>query len=210
MSENDNKELFQAINELEASIGLKQGFFSLLLKEDDWSFVIKIHALYEAAVSSLLLNSIGHKKLENFISRLELGDKSRGKLRLIKELGILNDRERKFIHSLSRIRNSFVHDVKNTQTSIEDYLNSLDKKERKDYIDTFSFTYSDYVEIAEFKVEEKVFTAENLKIAIWHQSIYILFAIATISATEKSKQESKEAIMKIHELQKAVRDLENR
>ena len=59
-----NKELLDAINELENDTGVKEGFFISLLKEDDWSFIIKIHALYEAAITSLILNKLGQPTLE--------------------------------------------------------------------------------------------------------------------------------------------------
>jgi len=41
--------------ELEKAVGVRAGFFYRLLEEDDWSFVIKLHALFEAVCSHLLL-----------------------------------------------------------------------------------------------------------------------------------------------------------
>jgi len=122
-----NEQLLEAITELEENSGLKNGFFQSLVAEDDWSFIIKIHALYEAAVTNLITERIGEKSLEPFFSRLELGDKSRGKLRLAKDLGLLDEDERKFIHALSEIRNDFVHDVRNTNANLEAYFDGLSK-----------------------------------------------------------------------------------
>lgn len=48
-------EIDRGILELESKIGVKSGFFASLLEEDDWSFVIKLHALFEAACTHLLL-----------------------------------------------------------------------------------------------------------------------------------------------------------
>ena len=45
----------QGILELEAKVGVKENFFRGLLEEDDWSFVIKLHALFEASCTHLLL-----------------------------------------------------------------------------------------------------------------------------------------------------------
>lgn len=196
----NNEEFLKAISKLESNIGLKNGFFSALLKEDDWSFVIKLHAMYEAAVTALIIDKLGQDTLEAFISRLELGDRSRGKLRIAKDLGLLDKEERKFIYSLSEIRNNFVHNVNNTQIDLKKYLNDLDKNKYKHYIDTFSYTYAKNVEIAEYIIESKQFTRENPKIAIWHNSMNVLFVISTISATEKHKRSLQEAIMKIHDL----------
>ena len=46
--------LFPRLDELESNIGVEQGFFDRLLHEDDWSFVIKLHAVFEAVVTHLL------------------------------------------------------------------------------------------------------------------------------------------------------------
>ena len=57
----NNNELIAAVAELEQGIGLQNGFFIRLVAEDDWSFVIKIHALYEAAVTKLITEKVGEK-----------------------------------------------------------------------------------------------------------------------------------------------------
>jgi hypothetical protein len=196
-----NDELLEAIAELETDTGVKNGFFTSLLKEDDWSFIIKIHALYEAAVSNLITHKIGQIELEDFVSRLELGDKSRGKLKLAKELNLLDDNERKFIYSLSEIRNSFVHNVRNTQVNLDKYFAGLDENKKQNYINVFGYTYPEKLEIAGKTVNSKVFTRENPKIAIWHNSMYVLAVISCITSTEKSRRSIEQTILKLHELQ---------
>ncbi|MEZ5541063.1 MAG: hypothetical protein R3F42_03370 [Pseudomonadota bacterium] len=96
----ENDELLAAVAELEEGLGLAKGFFVRLVTEDDWSFVIKLHALYEAAISKLITEKFGESRLESFVSRLELGDRARGKLRLAKDLELLDEEERKFISPL--------------------------------------------------------------------------------------------------------------
>jgi len=196
-----NEELLKAIAELENDTGVKEGFFAGLLVEDDWSFIIKIHALYEAAVSNLITNKIGQVKLEGFISRLELSDKSKGKLKLAKDLNLLDDQERKFIYSLSEIRNSFVHNVKNTQVDLEKYLDNLDENKRQNYIDTFGYTYPENITIAGKTINSKIFTRENPRIAIWHNSIHVLAVISCLTSTERKNKSIQQLILKIHELQ---------
>mgnify|MGYP000444998715 CR=1 FL=1 len=130
-------ELDIAIADLEKDTGVKIGFFKALLGEDDWSFIIKIHALYEACITNLIANKLGQPELEGFISRLELGDRARGKLKITKELNLLDSDERKFIFALSEIRNDFVHNVKNTSADLEKYFENLNKDKRQNYINTF-------------------------------------------------------------------------
>ena len=60
------------VGQFEKELNLPNGFFlNLLIKEDDWSFIIKLHALVEAAVSHLLASICGDRLLDIF-TRLEL------------------------------------------------------------------------------------------------------------------------------------------
>ena len=194
-----NKELLDAINELENDTGVKEGFFISLLKEDDWSFIIKIHALYEAAITSLILNKLGQPTLENFISKLELGDRNRGKLKLSKELDLLGSDERKFIYALSEIRNSFVHNVNNTYVDLGQYFNNLSKEKRTHYINTFGYSYSKTIDIVGETIDSKVFTQDNPKIAIWHNSMHVLTVISRLTSTERRIQILNNTIINLHE-----------
>jgi hypothetical protein len=47
------------VQALEKEFGLYPGFLEGLFKEDDWSFVIKSHAILEAAVAHVLTVSVG-------------------------------------------------------------------------------------------------------------------------------------------------------
>jgi hypothetical protein len=54
----------ETIAEIETDLGLRPGFFSDLKKDDDWSFLIKVHALEEALLIkglSELRNETVHK-----------------------------------------------------------------------------------------------------------------------------------------------------
>lgn len=197
------------ISDLEKDTGVKIGFFNSLISEDDWSFIIKIHALYEASITSLLTNKLGRHELQGFISRLELGDRSRGKLKITKELKLLDEDERKFIYALSEIRNDFVHNVNNTQINLENYFESLNKDKKQYYINTFGYTYSENLTICGHTVNSKIFTKENPKIAIWHNSMHVLAIISCITATEKSRKSINQSIVRIHELQESMESMES-
>ena len=54
-----SEELEAAIRAVDVQYGLGSGFLLHLYTEDDWSFVIKTHALIEAAVSQLLTHHVG-------------------------------------------------------------------------------------------------------------------------------------------------------
>jgi hypothetical protein len=131
------KEDQEKIAELEMKIGLKKGFCCKLLEEDDWSFVIKLHAVFEAALSRLICKQIGKDGLLDIISRLDTSNTSCGKLAFAKALGYIEDEERKFIRNLSELRNSLVHNISNSSFQFSEYLSQLDDKRAKSFLAGF-------------------------------------------------------------------------
>lgn len=85
--------------------------------EDDWSFVIKSHALIERAVTGMLIETTGDDRLKRTFERLPLSYEEMGKLSVAKEFDVLTKPQRRFIRTLSQLRNNLVHKVK---TSISD------------------------------------------------------------------------------------------
>ena len=109
---------------MERRLNVTPRFFQGLLNEkNDWSFIIKIHALVEAAVSHYLSMRIGSDKLENVFQRLPLSTAHGGKIDFLKALGLLKE-HRGFIVLLSKIRNDYVHIVSNVDLRFEDYFDA--------------------------------------------------------------------------------------
>lgn len=132
------KNIDAGVKQLQAKIGLKESFFkSLLYDTDDWSFVIKLHALIEAVCASLLTFHFNEPKLGNIFSRLELSDKAKGKVRFLEETGLIDKFDKKFIYALSELRNKLVHDVKNCNIKLNDLTQSYDKNQMKNFAYNF-------------------------------------------------------------------------
>lgn len=123
----------EGIIRLQKQIGLNSDFFKNLLDEDDWSFVIKLHALIEALITSLLVFHFNEKKLSGIFSRIELSNKTTGKLAFMKELDLLSDEDIKFIFSLSELRNKFVHNIENCSVTLRDWIGQLDKNQIRNF-----------------------------------------------------------------------------
>lgn len=79
----------KAILELESKIGVPENFFRNFNDADDWSFVIKLHALFEAACSHLLLFHFKEPDLSEVFSRLELSNKTTGKIAFLGKTALL-------------------------------------------------------------------------------------------------------------------------
>jgi DNA-binding MltR family transcriptional regulator len=142
MSNNEiDKDIDEAVKNLEKNLQIKNGFFDSLYQEDDWSFIIKAHAIIEASISSLLTEYFGKEKLIDIFSRIELSNKSYGKIIFIKDLNLLYKEERRFISSLSEIRNKLVHNIKEIDFSIKAFVDSLNKDKKRIFINSFGYCY---------------------------------------------------------------------
>jgi hypothetical protein len=138
------EEIILQTNKLEVEIGLKEGFYQRLRTEDNWSFLIKLHALIETSLSHLLSNYIlisvkstssnpsgvpNEKSLNDYFSWLETGDKRTGKVALAVSLGIITKEQQKFICLISELRNKLVHRVENVEFRLEQHIGSLDRNQ---------------------------------------------------------------------------------
>ena len=124
------KHIREQLYRYEQSLGLGEGFIGRLRQEDDWSFVIKSHALLEAGLSQLLSHELQKPALLPVFARLEMGATGYGKLTFADALGILSKRNRRFIKVLGEIRNDFVHNVANCDVNLMAYFSGLDKQHR--------------------------------------------------------------------------------
>jgi hypothetical protein len=166
--------LEELVKGLESDLGLPAGFFSALPKEDDWSFVIKLHALFEGAVTHMLLHKLGFPRLGSVLARLELGDPRIGKLAFARELDVLDEGERRFLTTLSRIRNQLVHDARRVTFQFKEYLKDLDENQLAQFLGAFQFVFADSAPIAGKQVRRDDFVRSNPKLALWLASMGVL------------------------------------
>ena len=127
----DEKPVGDVIQWLRKDIGISAKFFDGIKSDDDWSTVIKLHAMIEAGLNHLLITQLGDKRLADIISRFDTGDRQRGKLAFVKELELLSGESRNFIEKLSSLRNKLVHDVKNFDFSFPKWIEGMASADRK-------------------------------------------------------------------------------
>ena len=126
--------------------GLPNTFFDDLQKGDDWSFVIKIHAIFEALVTDLIRVELGRKELADLLARIELSRRPTGKLEIAKCLGALYEKEVKFIRNLSELRNDLVHNIRNVGFDLETYVTKVDKNKVKAISEAFCYKMKEQIE----------------------------------------------------------------
>lgn len=128
----------EGILELERRVGVAPNFFRALSDVDDWSFIIKLHALFESACTHLLLFHFKEPELAGVISRMELSNKAIGKLAFLGNLELMSRKNRRYISTLSELRNQLVHDVRNSEYSLPAMVKGLPPAELKRMAISFS------------------------------------------------------------------------
>jgi hypothetical protein len=161
---------------LEAELGLPAGFYDGLMKDDDWSFVIKLHALFESATTFVLSRCLRKPELEEVFSHIEMSNSRGGKIAFGKILGLFDEEERRFLRQLSELRNNLVHRVANVSFAFKSYLLGLDTKQRESFATAFGFGLNDPIEIREdLEVPRNKFVLDNPKVSMWMCG-YVLLA----------------------------------
>ncbi len=135
------EELSEPVKGIEKRLHLPDGFLDKLLAEDDWSFVIKAHALLESMCSEYLVHLLGNPSFSKALSRMELSDKYRGKMAFLEASGAMDKKERGFIFAMSTLRNDLVHDVRNTSFSFLRHVTSLDANQKDNFIESFGLAF---------------------------------------------------------------------
>ena len=127
----DEDRLFiERLSESVAADALGVGF-GVKARDNDWMLIIKLHALIEAALNSVLLKHLGAPELERVIAKLDTSNTATGKVAFAKALKILTNGMVVFIQRLSELRNLCVHDVRNFDFDLNNHFENLPTAERE-------------------------------------------------------------------------------
>jgi hypothetical protein len=151
-----------AIGEFEKRVGLPTGFVYSLAQEDDWTFVIKIHALYETALTHILATTFGNEKLAEALAEISMDHK----LKLASACSLFDKEDRGMLHALSKLRNKLVHSVDQVAFSFYTYL--TDPNRKRNFLESFVQIWPDPIILpGDRKVEREAFVIENPRITVW-------------------------------------------
>jgi hypothetical protein len=192
-------EVDETIARLETALGLTDGFFVGLAKEDDWSFVVKCHALMESACSYLLTAYFDSPAYADIFSRLEMSNKKTGKLAFLRAAGIIVPEEASFIVALSELRNSLVHNIHRVPFKFQDHVSSLDKNQEHSFAKSFGYAYLDSDDNDKLILKDSRPILSDPKSAILHGIKLILDIILLQVETHKFELEAVEQQKRIYE-----------
>jgi hypothetical protein len=165
---------FADVDQFEKQLGLPEGFYNQLLKEDDWSFVIKLNALFEAATTHILVVRLQTPELEEALAHLDFAHSKYGKVALLRKLEAISKEQATLLRRIAELRNELVHDVSSVGFSFATYVSSLDENQLERLVNTFGHGVADPVPIAKKNIPRKEFVKSNPKIALWLTSIEVL------------------------------------
>lgn len=180
------REICKSINhlELEKELGLPKDWVITVAGEDDWSFIIKAHALLEAAANNAIENQLQRNELSDVVARLEFSRAHIGKVHILIKLGILDSECKRFCSKLSETRNHFVHNVKNVENSLDKFIESLPEKEIKGMKKAFCWDVPDWKGYDWSKIsgeDAQLFFSlasssweKSKKLAVWFGVLYVI------------------------------------
>jgi hypothetical protein len=120
---NDVNRMLGQLKDVSAAFGIDpDGIATILFSaSDDWSFLIKVHALMETAVSQLVATMTVDQRMKPVLEQLSR-QRLDQKMNYIKAVQILGEKEIQFIRLVGKMRNHVVHDIRNLDFTFTHYL----------------------------------------------------------------------------------------
>ena len=185
--------IYPQLAKLEATLELPAGFSDALVKEDDWSFIIKLHALLETALTSLLVTAVGDTRLHDAFSRLEMSRSQTGKVDFARALELLDRPERRFIRTLSELRNRLIHRIENVTFDLRQYVKSLDPNKKAAFLESVAPWYGE--ERDENYESFKKYAAANPKVLIWLNGLMFVATMMVHVESLRYKRENEQMLV---------------
>lgn len=120
------------VRSVEDKFDLPQGALWQLYNDDDWSFVIKIHAMFESALVMAIVGKSSNPMLAKEYSKLPMESTSGTSLiSLSLAMEIIDKAEKRFLSRLCQLRNTYAHDFKMMGLALDEHFSMLDKNQKK-------------------------------------------------------------------------------
>jgi hypothetical protein len=133
------------VRALERRLGLPEGFWAGLADEDDWSCVVKLNALIEAACTHALVARLRCPAIAGQLAHLELAGSKCGKTAFLSALDCITKQQTTFIRKLAELRNDLVHNVANAAFEFSTYLEAMENGKRREFVKALGYVFGDPV-----------------------------------------------------------------
>ena len=167
-------DIFSDVSDFESRLCLPKDFYRDLLKEDDWSFIIKVSALFEAATTHLLAIRFRAPQIETELAFLEQANPRNGKIVLLEKMDAIYKEQANFLTKLANLRNQLAHKIENVNFNFNDYISNMDKNETRTFV---KWAGHGVVEKSNYKgthITRHDFVTSNPKYSIWLTAAEVL------------------------------------
>lgn len=182
------------LSEIERTLGLPEFEMDKLIDDpSDWSFVVKLAVIIEAALTQAIASKLDTTGLHQHLSRLTVGGRA-GKIQLAKDLEIIDLATSIRLKAIASIRNVFAHDISVIGLSLGAYVASMEKSEQVKLLEALlSLNGKEPVK----KVTE--ISERSARYLYWVAGILSLFALAQAYKKNTNSQRWTSARMLIGE-----------
>jgi hypothetical protein len=188
------------------TLGIPRSPLRSLESDDDWTFVIKMHAIVEAALNHLLMTRLNDPKLNEIIGKLATNDQRKGKMAFIKAYDLLPENSCLFVRLLSKIRNTAAHNAKSFDLDLTKYVAELvPKKARDEWKKAFSSWWVPFPDPQHEAAGKREFESalDNPRHSIFSSCIFIL---AKAQAQEMNSEAGRNLQNELKSFSQAARD----
>jgi hypothetical protein len=131
---------FESVLLAELNVGLPPTTFWKLLNEpDDWSFVLKLHAIFEGVLGRVLMKRVTEETLDeytNFTRRVHMAFE----LPFMSRDVVEGEKCRSFLLALNQLRNRFAHNASYISADLHTVLGEISHEKRRNLLRHLNLT----------------------------------------------------------------------
>jgi hypothetical protein len=178
----------EAIKKFEERASLPKDFVWRMMDDDDWSFVIKLHACFEASLSWMINVELRRSELAAFVSKLPMHGEQSSKIAIARTLNLIDKRDIPFLQWFSELRNRLVHRIENIGFTFKEEFTPFDKPASSAAIKhLFRSHWDATISMQEFR---DLF-ANDPKYVVWATGVSALAVFEVTSETMDLKHQTK-------------------
>lgn len=113
------------------TFGISRHFFRDLLKDGDWTFLVKLHDLLENGLAYLLTQYSAREPARASLEQVSNARHQDGSVQLVRQLNLLPNEYCDFVAEFFEFRFSPVHDGDEHSLSMAVYVSSMDRERRE-------------------------------------------------------------------------------
>jgi hypothetical protein len=184
----------ETLEELARRLRLRATFLIDLRNDtDDWSFVVKAHAFLESVVCTLLSLHLRKPALEDVLAR---SVEMQTRIEIMKALGITKSEDRKMMRALGNLRNTLVHNARETSFRFTEHFEN--KEAKNNFVTTFGQGLGE--QVGDPPVTRTEFVQTNPKIAIFHDVVRVAFYVDTEQKALAAEERLQQALSGLREV----------